>query len=80
MKENGDAVLREAAVASGVCFGELDGRIGRFGHGIGDAVLGVASSPGRWRLSVLAASMIGGRREWVAQKYHRSKNFLAAAA
>ena len=27
--------------------------------------------PSQWRLTVWAASMIGGSRLWVAQKYHR---------
>ena len=47
VKEDRDAVLREVAVAPGVSFRELDGRIGRFGHRIGDAVLGIGEQSGQ---------------------------------
>ena len=35
--------------------------------------------PSQWRLTVCAASMIGGRRLWVAQKYQRLKNEAACS-
>ena len=55
VKEDRDAVLREVAVAPGVGFRELDGRIGRFGHRIGDAVLGIGEQSGQIEKSLHAS-------------------------
>jgi hypothetical protein len=35
--------------------------------------------PFQWRLTVRAASMIGGSRLWVAQKYHFLRKTVAAS-
>jgi len=37
------------------------------------------SMPSQWRLTVLAASMIGSSRLWVAQKYHLLRWSAAAS-
>ena len=41
MKKDSNAVLGEVAIAASIGLGELDGRVGGFGKGIGDAMLGV---------------------------------------
>ena len=53
MKEDRDPVLREIAIAPGVGFGELDARIRCFGHGVGDAVLGLGEQSGQMALQRL---------------------------
>ena len=68
MEENRDAILGKVAVAAGIGFKELDLGVHAFCGGAGVRCFVVASNPGRWRLRVFAAVMIGGCREWVAQK------------
>ena len=53
VKEDGYAVVREAAVAASVGLRQLDGRIGCFCHGIGDAVFGVGEQAGQMTLQGL---------------------------
>ena len=77
MEENRDAILGKIAVAAGVGFEELDLGIHALCGGVGERCFVVASNPGRWRLRVFAAAMMGGSREWVAQKYRRLSRYLS---
>ena len=70
----------EAAVAPGIGLDQLDSSVRALGHGIGDAVLRVGQESWKMGFRAFAAVMIGGRREWVVQKYRRSKNVFAEAA
>ena len=79
MKEDGDAVLGEVAIAPGIGLEELDLAVGAFGDGVRDPMFRVGKQAREVALQGAGASMIGGRPEWVAQKYQRSKNFFAGA-
>ena len=53
VKEDGYAIVREAAVAASIGLRQLNGRIGCFRHGIGDAVFGVGEQAGQMTLQGL---------------------------